>query len=196
LDATAFLISVAFSPYLVTVIFISIVSYLYAANLEQFLPGILIGLLFIVVIPLGYSFWLLENKKIADIHLSDHQERKFPFTVGAASSVIGAVILFIFQLPTPILAVASAYALNAVIICLITWQWKISIHSAFFTASVLIVMLLFGSKFWSLFLFWIPLAWARIHRRKHTAEQVLAGAVVAVLVTFVVFHFFGYQIGG
>jgi len=195
LDGTAFFISAAFSPYLLSVLFVLLISFLYAESLKQFLPWILISLFFIGIIPAGYIFWLLENKKVSDIHLSRHQERKIPFLVGASSALIGVLLLYFLGAAKPILTVVLAYAANAVLICIITWYWKISIHSAFFTASVLIVMLFFGPKFWPLFFLWIPLAWARVHRKKHTPEQILAGAVVAILVTMMVFYFLGYKIG-
>jgi len=196
LDGAAFLISSFFSPYLVSVVFILIISFIYALGLKQFLPWILISLFFIAAIPVGYIIWFMEKKKISDIHLSNLKERKIPFIIGAVSSVIGASILFCLKAATPILAVVTAYAVNAILISIITLYWKISIHSAFLVATVSIVMIVFGTKFWPLFLLWIPVAWARVHRRRHTPEQVLAGATLAIISTSIVFYIFGYGIGG
>lgn len=196
LDGTAFLISATLSPYLVSVLFILIISFIYADSLKQFLPWILINLFFIGIIPVGYIFWLLENKKVSDIHLSNHRDRKIPFLISAASALIGVIILYFFGAATPILAVTLAYALNAVVLFFITLYWKISIHSALFASLIFITIVLFGAKFWPLFFLWIPLAWARVHRKKHTPEQVLFGAVIAICVTAIVLYFFGYRIGG
>ena len=196
LDWISFVLSAVFSPYLVSFLFISIVVFVQSSNLKQFLPWILISLFFIGLIPAVYTFWLLETKRISDLHISNHEERKIPFFVGALSALVGSVILLFMHAPNAILAVVFAYAINAIFVSAITWYWKISIHSAFFTASILILMLFFGVKFWPLFILWIPLAWSRIHRKKHTPDQVLFGAVMAVLVTIIVFYFFGYRIGG
>lgn len=194
-DGVAFLISAVFSPYLVSVFFILVISFIYADNLKQFLPWIIISFFFIGVIPAGYIFWLLENKKVSDLHLSNHDHRKKPFLVGAISSLMGMIILYFMHAATPILAVATAYAVNAALLFLVTLYWKISIHSALFAASVFIIVTLFGSSFWPLFLFWLPLSWSRVHRKKHTPDQVLFGAIIAILVTAIVLRFFGYKIG-
>ncbi len=195
-DGAAFLISAVLSPYLIIVLFILIISFIYADSLKQFLPWILISFFFIGVIPVGYIFWLLENKKVSDIHLSNHSDRKIPFLISAVSALIGVIILYFFGAATPILAVTLAYALNATILFVITLYWKISIHSALFANFIFICVALFGAKYWPLFFLWVPLAWARVHRKKHTPEQVLFGAVIAICVTATVLHFFGYRIGG
>lgn len=196
LDILSFLISGIFSPYLLSVLFLVFVSFVYADNLRNFIPSLLVALFFIIIVPLGYTLWLLETKKITDIHLSNHKQRKIPFTITAISSLVGAIVLYFFHVPDPILAVAFTYSANAIVICFITWQWKISIHSVFFIASVLILVLFWGTKFWPLIFLWIPLAWSRIYRKKHTWLQLIAGALVAIFITIFVFDFFGYKIGG
>ncbi len=196
LDGAAFLISVAFSPYLVSVLFILIISFIYADSLREFLPWILINLFFIAIIPASYIFWLVEEKKVSDIHLSNHKDRKIPFLISAVSALVGVVVLYYYGVATPILAVTLAYALNATILFVITLFWKISIHSALFANLIFICIVLFGDKYWPLFFLWVPLAWARVHRKKHTPEQVLFGALIAICVTAIVLYGFGYKIGG
>ncbi|HLC39079.1 MAG TPA: phosphatase PAP2 family protein [Patescibacteria group bacterium] len=196
LDALSFVISGIFSPYLLSVFFVLAVAFISTVDVTKFLPWILVGLFFLAAVPIIYIFWLHETDQISDLHMSNHQERKLPFLVSAVSALIGVIILFLMHAATPILAVTTAYAVNALVICGVTLYWKISIHSASFAASALILMLFFGAKFWPLFLFWIPLAWARVHRKKHTPDQVLAGAVLATLLTIIVFYAFGYKIGG
>ena len=195
-DGLAFLISAAFSPYLVSVLFILIISFIYADSLKQFLTWILISLFFIAIIPASYIFWLVENKKVSDLHLSNHQDRKIPFLVSAVSALIGVVVLYFCKAATPILAVTLAYALNTIVLFIITLYWKISIHSALFANLIFICIVLFGDKYWPLFFLWVPLAWARVHRKRHTPEQVLSGALIAICVTAIVLYCFGYRIGG
>ncbi len=196
LDVAAFLISAVFSPYLVSVLFILIISFIYADSLREFLPWILISLFFIAIIPASYIFWLVEKKRVSDIHLSNHKDRKIPFLISASSALMGVIILYFCGAATPILAVTLAYALNVTILFIITLFWKISIHSALFANLIFVCIVLFGDKYWPLFFLWIPLAWARVHRRKHTPEQVLFGALIAICVTAIVLYSFGYRIGG
>jgi membrane-associated phospholipid phosphatase len=194
LNILAFLISVAFSPYLLSVLFFVIISFLFANNLESFIPALLIGLIFIVVIPIGFSLWQLETKKISDIHLAVHEQRKIPFTVSAVSSIIGVIILYCLKVPDKILVVAMIYTANVIVTAIITWKWKISIHATFLVSSVLIIMFFWGAKFWPLFFLLIPVAWARIYRKRHTPMQILVGAVLSFIVTYLVFHYFGYKL--
>ena len=84
------------------------------------------------------------------------------------------------------------YAINAVVIAIVTQFWKISVHMTMLSSIATVVVILFGIKFWWLYLFLIPLAWARIHRHRHTIWQAVTGSLVAFVLTALVFWLFGY----
>jgi len=191
-DYLAFAISAFFSPYITAAVFIVIISYSYSQNLTQFLPWMITFLLFAVIIPGSYVLWLLETRRIRDIHISDKNERKIPFLLAGASSVIGAFLLFILGAARPVIVIGTAYAVNVVGVALITQLWKVSIHTALFSALATISVILFGIHLWWLYLALIPLAWSRIHRRRHTIWQVVAGSLIAFVLTAATFWFFGY----
>lgn len=191
-DFLAFSISAMFSPYITALVFIVIISYSYSENLGQFLPWMITFLLFSIIIPGSYILWLLESKQINDIHISDKEDRKVPFLVAGLSAVCGALLLFILNAAKPVIVISFAYAVNVVGIALITQLWKVSIHTALFSSVVTISIILFGGQFWWLYLILIPLAWARIHRQRHTIWQAIAGSLIAFLLTSATFWFFGY----
>lgn len=191
-DYLAFGISTLFSPYITAAVFIIIVTYAYAQNLSQFLPWMVTFLAFAVIIPGIYTLWLMEVGKITDIHISGLKERKIPFLIAGILAVIGALILIILDAAKPVIVMGVIYAVNALAVALVTQFWKISIHTALFSAVVTIAVVIFGSSYWWLYLILVPLSWSRIHRHRHTILQVVAGALLAFVLTTATFFVFGY----
>jgi len=191
-DFLAFGISAIFSPYVMAGIFILLITYTYAHNLREFLPWIAIAFLFAIIIPGSYIIWLIERKHIRDVHLSDHEERKIPFLVAGASAVLGAIALAMISAAKPVVVMGVAYAVNAVVISLLTLFWKVSVHTALFSSVVTVVVILFGIHFAWLYLLLVPLAWARIYRHRHSLNQVIGGALITFVLTSLVFWLFGY----
>lgn len=191
-DSLAFVISALFSPYVTAIVFITLISYYYAKNLAQFLPWMLTFSFFGVIIPGFYVLWLLETRKIQDIHISNHHDRKVPFLLAGLSSLLGALMLFLLDAVRPVTVIAVAYAVNVIAVGLLTLFWKISIHTALFSSVATIIVMLFGPGFWWLYLILIPLAWSRIHRKRHTIWQAVAGSLIAFVLTSATFWFFGY----
>lgn len=191
-DVLAFLISAVFSPYITALVFIIIITYNSSKDLNQFLPWMITFLLFSIIIPGIYILWQLEIGKIHDLHISDQNERKSPFLIAGISAIIGLIILIILGAARPVIVVAVAYSINTMIVGLITQYWKISIHMALFSSVATVTLILYGTNYWWLFLILIPLAWSRVHRKRHTVSQAVAGAILAFVVTMAVFGVFGY----
>lgn len=191
-DYLAFGISAIFSPYITAMVFILTITYVYARDIKEFLPWMGIASLFAVIIPGGYLLWLIEKKDIHDIHLSKRADRKVPFILVGVSSTIGAIALALIGAARPVVVMGVAYAINALAVGFLTLLWKVSIHTALFSAVVTVIVILFGIKFSWLYLIIIPLAWSRIHRQRHSLSQAIGGALIAFVLTSLVFWLFGY----
>lgn len=192
LNYLAFGISAIFSPYISAAIFIVIIVYIYASSLVEFLPWMATFFVFAIVIPGVYILWLLESKKITDIHMGDPNERKIPLLVSAFSSVVGSVILAVLHAAKPVYIISVVYAINSLAIALITQKWKISVHTGMYASIITITAIIFGPSFAWLYLVLIPLVWARIYRKKHTIWQASIGAALTTFLTLVIFWVFGY----
>lgn len=192
IDFVSFGISAIFSPYVMAVLFVLLLTYNFSQNFTEFLPWILTFLFFGMIVPGIYVFWLMETGKVKDIHISDQNERKIPFLIAGISSVVGVLILMFLGADRPVIVIASTYAASALAVAIITLYWKISIHMAIFTSIVTVMTILFGGAFIWFYLLLIPLAWSRIHRKKHTLLQTVVGALVAFSLTTIIFWFFGY----
>jgi len=191
-DGLAFVVSALFSPYITAMIFVAAITYNYAQNLSQFLPWIITFIGFGVLIPGLYSLWLLETRKITDFHISALEERRKPFIAAGLSALVGTIILVFLGAARPVIVMAVVYTINTLAVAFITQFWKISIHTALFSAVVTVAVILFGPTWAWFYLILIPLSWSRIHRRRHTIWQATAGAMLAFILTAAVFWIFGY----
>jgi len=191
-DLLAFGISALFSPYVTAAVFIIIITYLNAKDIQQFLPWMGIAFLFAIMIPGGYILWKVERKHIRDIHLSVHSERKIPFMITAISSTAGALALFGIGAAKPVVVMMTAYAVNAITVALLTLFWKVSIHTALYSSVITVLVILLGAWYGWLYLLLVPLAWSRIYRHRHSVGQVVGGAIIAFVSTSLVFWIFGY----
>lgn len=191
-DYLAFGISALFSPYLTAAIFILTITYIYARDLREFIPWMGIAFLFAIIIPGSYVLWLIEKRDIHDIHLAIHSQRKVPFIVAGISATLGAIALSLVGAAKPVVVMGVAYATNAMAVGILTLFWKVSIHTALFSAISTVIVILFGIQFAWAYLLIIPLAWSRIYRQRHSLNQVIGGAIIAFVLTSLVFWLFGY----
>jgi len=188
----AFGISALFSPYVATAIFIVLVVYNYSTDLNQFLPWMMTFFAFAIVLPGAYVLWLMESHKVDDIHLGDLRDRRIPFLVAAISSLAGTIVLAMLNAVHPVFVISMIYTINSIAIAIISQYWKISVHTGTFASIATVTVIIFGWSFWWLYLFLIPLAWSRIHRKRHTIWQTLAGAAVTSILTLVTFEILRY----
>lgn len=195
LDFLAFFFSIFLSPAALIPIFLLYLGYFYLENLKQFFLPLLICFIFNLFLPAFLLLFRFSQKKILDLDLLQKENRIFLFKAGFLSSIIGLFILLYLRAPLAILALVSSYTLIALALFLITPFWRISLHSAFFSASLSVLIILFNLKFAYLFFLWPFLAWARLHRKRHNFLQVLFGAFLGIFISFLIFYLFGYRIG-
>ena len=76
---------------------------------------------------------------------------------------------------------------SVALLAAITTVWKISIHCAVASGSVVILALSFGPLVWPAYALVVLLAWSRVTLRDHTVAQVVAGAVLGALAAVVAY---------
>ena len=69
----------------------------------------------------------------------------------------------------------------------ISSYWKISLHMAGVGGFSTALVFVFGAPALFAFISLPLVAWARLHRRKHTIMQLVAGAFAGILITMIVF---------
>ena len=73
----------------------------------------------------------------------------------------------------------------------INLRWKISVHTAFVTASITVLIILYGAIGAATAVLLPLLGWSRIELEHHSPAQVAAGALLPTLIIVVVFYLFG-----
>lgn len=75
---------------------------------------------------------------------------------------------------------------------LITYIWKISLHTMLNVTATILVNFLFGWTLPILYIFIPIIGWARYYHKHHTFLQVVIGAIVSGLITLGMLNYFGY----
>ncbi|MEU5562989.1 phosphatase PAP2 family protein [Micromonospora musae] len=147
----------------------------------------LLAVVFVIGIPFAYIVGGVRRGRLTDHHVGQREQRRVPLLVGLCSVVVGLILLIALGGPRPVVALAAAGAIGLVVAVTVSHWWKMSIHSAVATGTVVILALTFGARL----LLTAPLlalvGWSRVRLRDHTVSQVVVGGLVGGLVAGVVF---------
>ena len=86
--------------------------------------------------------------------------------------------------PALLRALVAANLLLTALVFPITLRWKISMHCAANGAAVALWLFLIGPLAAAGLLAVLLVAWSRVHLRRHTPAQALAGAMLGAVVTW------------
>ena len=143
-----------------------------------------------------FLFYLYFTKKgmVFDDTLEDekvHKQRIVIFLVFFSIVAIELLILVLTQIYQPLLAIFSGGLIALGLAIIITYWWKISLHSSLVTIFVAMLIFIYGLKVWPVILF-IPLVfWSRLYMKRHTFAQLFGGFVVSLLIVGSVFYLYG-----
>ncbi len=152
----------------------------------------LLSILFGMIIPFIYVFFLYRKNKIYDIHIPDRNNRVKPLIFLLICNIAGFIVLYLLEAPFFLKTIFVLSIISTIILTVITFYWKISLHTSWITFTVITFNVLFGP--WMLLLLpLIPIiGWARIRGRRHTAPQVVLGAGISSIICFLGYHFTGF----
>lgn len=142
------------------------------------------------LLPLFLVVYMLKKGIITDFYANERMERFIPFMATIASYTIGAITLMLIKAPAPITALMACYIVNGIILLLITFKWKISIHASGIASPVTALVYLMGTRLLPLFLLFLPVAWARVELNAHDKLQVTMGALISSLLTWIQMAFY------
>jgi hypothetical protein len=182
-EDSASMISFVFNPAVIAAFAFVILLYP-ERDLPIYLPLLGMCVTFGTLIPLVMMLQFSKRRLISDFYVSEKEERAKPFAGAIASYVVGSVVLLLVRAPTIVTALMLCYAGNTVILMLITFRWKISVHA--FGIACPTTVLVYGAGIWAavFFALLLPVGWARIHLNAHTSWQMLAGALVSIAATW------------
>jgi len=152
----------------------------------------LLCLLFGMILPFLYIFFLYRKNKIYDIHIPEKSNRMKPLLFTLLSYISGLIVLYMLKAPIFLKVIFILTIISTSILTAITYYWKISLHTSWITFIVITFNVLIGP--WMLLLLpLIPIiGWARVKARRHTTPQVLLGAGISSIICFVGYHLYGF----
>ena len=152
-------------------------------------------MLFIVTgIPLAYLLIGRKRGWVSDMELTRREERPRFILISLSSDVLALAALWLGNGPHLLRLIVLTYFCLAIVMFSISSFWKISMHMAGVGGFSTALVFVFGAPALWAFLSLLLVAWARLHRRKHTVLQLIAGALAGVLVTTLVFGWLGILI--
>ena len=140
------------------------------------------SILFAGIFPIVLTvFWRHIRKIPYDI--PDKDDRTFLLVVVIVSYLAGTIALLDLHAPWLVTALMICYCTNTILVLVINLRWKISIH-AMGTAGPMTAVIFAGGLPGLLFAgLLLPVMWSRVHLRRHTLAQVVAGAALGFLLT-------------
>jgi len=179
------------NPYLLSFIIIILLAIESTSSANEAIKWSLISLALSVFPVLTVVLYLVRRRKLDGIFINPRHQRSRIYLLAIGCAVVGYIVLLFIGAPE-LLRVAFLSGLIAMVLfMIINLFWKISLHTAFITASVAVLIIVYGkTAAWTVI--FIPLiAWARLEMRLHTPAQVFVGALLSVAVVTIVFGLFG-----
>jgi hypothetical protein len=137
---------------------------------------------FLVAIPAAYVAGAVLRGRISDLDVCIREQRTGPYLLAMLCAGLAFAWSWLDGTPQTLTLFAGAAMAQLILLYLVTMRWKISLHSAAM-ASCGVAALAFTGVMGLPLLAGVPLvAWARVHMRRHTLAQTVAGAIAGGLI--------------
>ena len=180
------------NPFLVNLVLILLISFKSTSSALDAVKWSLISIaasslpVFLIIV------YLVRSGRLDAIFTNIRGQRTKIYLLASACIGIGYVILHYLGAPLMLVAIFVAGFSGVIIFMCINLFWKISLHTAFITASVIVLIILYGSIA-AVTVVLIPLVgWAKVELKHHSLAQAATGALLAALIVIVVFYLFGF----
>ncbi len=140
---------------------------------DLFASGLIILCLFIFI-----RLGLINSPDIPD-----RKQRSLPLIVAAIVLFTGFLALSFAQAPKLMQGLMLCYATETLIVATISYWWKISIHTASMACSLVALTYRFGAIVLPFYLLLLIVGEARIVLKRHTIAQVIAGALLGIILS-------------
>lgn len=142
---------------------------------------------FVFLLPSLYIVRLWKEKK-TDLNVSNRVFRQFVYYPSILSYLVGAGVFYVLA-DKMMFSITFCYAMVTSSLALVNLKWKISAHAAGITGPLTALAYVSGLYVLPFHLVVVPVMWLRVKMKAHTPTQVMAGSVLAALVTLVTYYF-------
>ncbi|MCJ7605417.1 MAG: phosphatidic acid phosphatase [Dehalococcoidales bacterium] len=186
-DKLARLTSGIFNPFLLSIIVIILLAFKESTDTLYSLKWAGISLAFSALPVLLAVWWLVHLKKLDGVFNNPREQRNRIYVMATLLGAIGFAIMWVFDPPQLLRATFTAGLVAILVFMIINFFWKISLHTAFISATATLITLVYGAPGAITLLLLPAVGWSRIALKQHTISQVTAGAVCAAGIVLVVF---------
>ena len=191
MDKVAKTISYIFDGTFISIPIFLVICFMVVENKIEAVGWASLCVLFGTIIPYIYICFLYKKKIISDIHIPKKEHRIKPLIVSFMSYVTCFIILYALKGPLFLKSVFAVSIVSTIVFTIITYFWKISLHTSWITFGVITFIVLFG-KWMLLLILLIPaIGWARVKIKRHTVIQVILGAGISTVTTVAVYYNYG-----
>ncbi len=149
-----------------------------------------IAVSFSCVFPIASLWYLLQKGTVESIDVAVREQRPWPLTLAALNYFFGFLLLSYVQAPELAQGLMFCYATNTLIVALITFWWKVSVHTTAMSGPLVALTYNFGPWVLPFFLL-VPLVGiSRVVLNRHTVGQVIVGALLGLVLTAIQIQFF------
>jgi len=179
------------NPFLVSLVLILLLSFRSTSSAFDAVKWSLVSIAISIVPVFSVIIYLVRKQRLESPFINVRKQRTKIYLVAGVCAGIGSIIFPYIGAPLTLRAAFVAGLSAVVVFMCVNLLWKISLHTAFVTASVTVLIILYGSIA-AVTVMLVPLiAWSRIELKHHSLAQVIAGALLAALIVVVVFYLFG-----
>lgn len=146
--------------------------------------SIVTGLFFLSLIPAATIF--ANANKLIDLNFFERKKRNSVYPLVIISYFLGA-FTFWYTGNKIMFLISISYMFVTLSLFIINLSWKVSVHTAGITGPVTALICVFGSFLSPLYLLTIPVAYSRYKLGSHDNRQLVAGALIAIIVTYLTY---------
>ena len=190
-ERIASLTSNILNPFLVGLVLILLLSFKSTPSALDAVKWSLISVAASILPVFGVIVYLVRSQKLESTFINVRKQRTKIYLLAGVCAGVGYIILSYLGAPKELMATFVAGLSAVVVFMCVNFLWKISLHTALITASVTVVIILYGSIAAAAVALVPLIGWSRIELKHHSLTQVAAGALLAAVIVVVVFYLFG-----
>jgi membrane-associated phospholipid phosphatase len=190
-ETLAKIASNVFNPFVVSILVLASLAVKATTSVDDTVRWLVICIAISVLPMLIILYILIRLKKLDSFFSNPREQRNLVYILSAAIGAIDCALLWYFKIPELLAVLFTAGFIGVVAFMIINYFWKISLHTAFITGTVIVLIMVYGANAaWSTLV--VPLVgWSRIVLKQHNLLQVIAGGALAAVIVFTVFWGFG-----
>ncbi|MGD1118778.1 MAG: hypothetical protein ABR886_04760 [Dehalococcoidales bacterium] len=179
------------NPFLVSTAILVLLAFKDTTETGEAIKWALVSLALSVIPVFILVVFLVRRKKLEGLFDNPRQQRNIIYLLACALAALGCALLWGLKAPRLLSVTFTAGLICIVVFMALNYYWKVSLHTAFTAAAVVVVIMVYGAiAAWTVVLV-PPVAWARIKLQQHSVAQVTVGGLLAAAVVAVVFWGFG-----